>query len=67
MPSRNLSVLTSSYHAAVRTLFYYQFLARFTLPLLGSYLSLIINVSSRVISEPWFFLIINMDDVKGGL
>ena len=77
-----LSILTLSNPAASGTLFaininlilscscwsifYHQFLARLTLLLLGYYLPLIIKLYSRVISEFWCFLIMNMEDGEGG-
>ena len=76
-----ISILTSSYPAAGGTLFaininlilscscwnifYHQFLARLTLPLLGYYLPFIIDLCSRIISKFWCFLIMNMEDREG--
>ena len=60
------SILTSSYPAPVGTFFTINFLARLTLLLLGYYLPFIINLYSRVISEFWCFLIMNMEDGEGG-
>ena len=77
-----LSILTLSNPAASGTLFaininlilscscwnifYHQFLARLTLLLLGYYLPFIINLYSRVISEFWCFLIMNMTQKESG-